>query len=53
MHYSSQSIKCGVHQRLIAIYIYFKFHEIRFRAYLVTAKRMDFKSIQGLLLINY
>ena len=30
------------------IYIYFKFHEIRFRGYLVIANYMDFKSIQGL-----
>ena len=30
------------------IYIYFKFHEIRFQEYLVIANFMDFKSIQGL-----
>ena len=30
------------------IYIHFKFHEIRFRGYLVIANYMDFKSIKGL-----
>ena len=29
------------------IYTCFKFHEIRFRGYLVIAKYIDFKSIQG------
>ena len=32
----------------INMYIYFKFHEIRFKGYLVIANYMDFKSIQGL-----
>ena len=43
-------MKRDVHQRLIVIYIYtyFKFHEIRFRGYLVMANCMDFQSIQGL-----
>ena len=39
-------------QRLKVIYIYLKFHEIRFRGYLVRAYSMDLKSIQGLLLIT-
>ena len=34
-----------MHQRLIAIYIYIKFHEIRLRGYLIIANYMDFKSI--------
>ena len=29
-------------------HIKFKFHEIRFRGYLVIANYMDFKSVQGL-----
>ena len=41
-------MKLGVLQRLVVIYFYFKFHEIKFRGYLVTANYMDFKSIQGL-----
>ena len=41
-------MKLDVLQRLIVIYIYFKFHEIRFRGYLVIANYMDFQSIQGL-----
>ena len=50
MQYLNQSNET---QRLIVIYIYFKFHEIRFRGYLVIANYMDFKSIQGLQLMNY
>ena len=42
--------KLDMHQRLIVIYIWFKFHEIQFRGYLVIAKYMDFKSTQGLCL---
>ena len=34
MQYLNQSIKIDVHQHLIAIYISFKFHELRFRGYL-------------------
>ena len=43
-------MKFDVHQHLIMIYTYtcFKFHEIRFRGYLVIANYMDFKLIQGL-----
>ena len=41
-------MKLGVLQRLIVIYIYFKFNEIQFGGYLVIANYMDFKSIQGL-----
>ena len=41
-------IKIDMLQRLIVIYIYFKFHEIQFRGYLVMANYLDFKSIQGL-----
>ena len=37
-----------VHQCLIVIYIYLKFHDIQFRGYLVIANYMDFKSTQGL-----
>ena len=48
MKYSNQSDELDVHQRLIVIYIYLKFHEIRFRVYLVIANYMDFKLIQGL-----
>ena len=48
MQYLNQSMKLDVHQRLIVIYIYYKFHEIWFRGYLVIANYMDFKSIQGL-----
>ena len=40
-------MKRDVYQRLIVIYIYYKFHEIRFRGYLVMANYIDFKSIQG------
>ena len=36
-----------------APYIYFKFHEIRFRGCLVMTNCMDFKLIQGLYLMNY
>ena len=45
MNYQSQ---LDEHQRLIVIYISFKFDKIRFRGYLVIANYMDFKSIQGL-----
>ena len=41
-------MKLKLYQRLIVIYIQFKFHEIQFRGYLVMANYMDFKSIQGL-----
>ena len=46
MQYLGQSNK-------IVIYICFKFHEIRFRSYLVIANHMDFKPIQGLNVMNY
>ena len=52
MQYLNQSIKIDVHQHLIAIYISFKFHELRFRGYLVIAIYKHFKSIQGLYLMN-
>ena len=38
-------MKCGVHQRLIVLYIYLKFHEIRFRGYLVLANCMGFNPL--------
>ena len=40
--------KPDVHQRVIGIYMYFKFHENMFSSYLVMANFMGFKSIQGL-----
>ena len=40
--------KLDVHQRLMMIYICFKFHEIPFRGYFETANFTDFKSVQGL-----
>ena len=45
MNYQGQP---DLHQCLIVIYIYFKFHEIRLWGYLVIANYMDFKSLQGL-----
>ena len=48
MQYLNRVIKLDVHQYLIVIYIYFKFHKIQFKGYLVIANYMDFKSIQGL-----
>ena len=48
MQYLASLMKPDVLQRLRVIYIYFKFHEIQFRGYLVIANYMDFKSIQGL-----
>ena len=48
MQYLNQSDETYVHQCLIVIYIYFKFHEIPCRGYLGLANYMDFKSIQGL-----
>ena len=44
----SSLTKLDVHQCLAVIYIQFKFHEIRFRGYLVIDNYIDFKSIQGL-----
>ena len=41
-------MKRDVHQRFLVISIYFKFHEIRFRGYVVLVNFVDFKSIQGL-----
>ena len=40
-------MKLDVLQRLIVIYIYFKFHEIRFRGYLVIANYMDLNQFKG------
>ena len=41
-------MKLGVYQRIIVIYVYFKFHKILFSSYLVMVNFMDFKSIQWL-----
>ena len=46
-------MKLGVHQHPIVIYIYFKFHDIWFRGYLVIANYLDFNSIQELKLMIY
>ena len=48
MNTNASLTKLDVHQWLIVIYIYFKFHEIQFRSYLVIANYMDFKSVQEL-----
>ena len=48
MQYLNQSNETSRASAPQVIYIYFKFHEIRFRSYLVIANYMDFKSIQGL-----
>ena len=41
-------MKLNAHHCLIVIYIYFKFHEIRFKDDLVIADYIDVKSVQGL-----
>ena len=41
-------MKHDVHQPLIEVYIYSKFHEFLFKGYLGMANCMDFISIQGL-----
>ena len=48
MNYQRSLTKLNVHQSFLVIYISIKFDEIQFRGYLVIAKYMDFKSIQGL-----
>ena len=49
MQYLNQSNEtCRTSAPYSDIYICFKFHEIRFRGYLVIAYFMDFQSIQGL-----
>ena len=40
--------KLHLHQCLVVIYIYLKFHEIRVGGYIVIANYMAFWSIQGL-----
>ena len=47
-------MKLDVHQHLIVIHFYLKFHEIHsVQGYLVIANYMEFKSIQILQLMNY
>ena len=43
----SSRAKLKLHQGLIAIHIYFMFHEIPVSRYLVMAYLIGFKSIQG------
>ena len=48
MNYQTSLTKRHMHQRLAMIYIYFKFHRIRFKSDLVIVNYVDFKSIQEL-----
>ena len=46
-------MKRDVHQHLIVINNYFKFHEIRFKDFVDMVNFVDFKSIKQLKLMHY
>ena len=48
MNNQTSLTKSNMHQRLVMIYICFKFHRIRFKSDLVIINYVDFKSIQEL-----
>ena len=46
MQYKSSILNIDGHQRLIMLYVWYKFHRILFTAYLVTADFVNLKLIQ-------